>query len=75
VTSSERTAPPEAKAYHHGRTPAAWAGSIMASVAFVLGAIGFVTGPNLTLLWIAAVLLVLSVVVGGVLRRMGFGQS
>jgi hypothetical protein len=75
VTSREGAATGEARAYHHGRTPAAWAGSIIAAVAFVLGAVAFVTGPNLTLVWIAAVLLVLSIVVGGVLRRMGYGQS
>lgn len=63
------------KDYHHGRTPAAWAGSIMAAVAFLLGAVGFVTGPNLTLIWVAAVVLVLAPVTGGLLRRMGYGQA
>ncbi len=65
---------PGAKEYHHGRTPAAWAGSIIAGVAFILGAIAFMTGPNWTLLWASLVLLVLSLVAGGVLRRLGYGQ-
>lgn len=64
-----------AREYHHGRTPAAWTGSILAGIAFVLAAIAFLIGPNWTLLWVSAVLLVLSLVAGGVLRRMGYGQS
>ena len=49
--------------------------SIIAAVAFVLGAIAFMIGPNWTLLWVATVLLVLALVTGSVLRRMGFGQA
>lgn len=66
---------PVTREYHHGRTPAAWTGSIIAGVAFVLAAIAFMTGPNWTLLWTSIVLLVLSLVAGGVLKRMGYGQS
>lgn len=75
IESAERATSSEAKDYHHGRTPAAWAGSIIAAVAFVLGAIAFMIGPNWTLLWVATVLLVLALVTGSVLRRMGFGQA
>jgi cytochrome b subunit of formate dehydrogenase len=74
IESAERATSPAAREYHHGRTPAAWAGSIIAAVAFILGAVAFMVGPNPTLLWVAAVLLVLSLVTGGVLRRMGYGQ-
>lgn len=63
------------KEYHHGRTPAAWVGSIIAAVAFTLGAVAAITGPNWTLIWIATGLLVVSVVVGGVLRKIGYGQA
>ena len=75
IESAERAPSAVAKDYHHGRTPAAWAGSIIAAVAFVLGAIAFMIGPNWTLLWVAAVLLVVALVTGSVLRRMGFGQA
>lgn len=61
--------------YHHGRTPAAWAGSIIAAVGFTIGAVGFVLGPNWTLIWVSAVVLVLALVTGAVLRRMGYGQD
>lgn len=63
------------KHYHHGRTPAAWAGSILAAIAFTLGSIGFVLGPNWPLIGGSAGLLVVAVVVGGVLRKMGYGQA
>jgi hypothetical protein len=75
VESTEQATRTVAREYHHGRTPAAWAGSIIAAVAFTLGAVAFMVGPNWTLIWVAAVLLVLSLVTGGVLRRMGYGQS
>lgn len=74
IESADRATSTATKDYHHGRTPAAWAGSIIAAVAFTLGAIAFVLGPNWTLIWVASVLLVLSLVTGGVLRRMGYGQ-
>ena len=73
IESAERsaTAPVE---YAHGRQPAAWAGSIMAAVALLLGAAAFWLGPNWTLLWAALVLLVLALATGSVLRRLGYGQ-
>ena len=74
IESADRATSTVAKDYHHGRTPAAWAGSIIAAIAFTLGAVAFVLGPNWTLIWVAGVLLVLSLVTGGVLRRMGYGQ-
>ncbi|HQY99918.1 MAG TPA: HGxxPAAW family protein [Propionicimonas sp.] len=75
IESAERATAKVAKEYHHGRTPAAWAGSIIAAVAFILGAVAFMIGPNWTLLWTSAVLLLLALVTGSVLRRMGLGQS
>ena len=75
IESAERATRTVAREYHHGRTPAAWAGSIIAAVGFPRGAGAFMIGPNWTLIWVAAVLLVLSLVTGGVLRRIGYGQS
>lgn len=73
--NGEGAAEVDAPEYHHGRTPAAWAGSLTAAVAFILGAIGAVTGPNWTLVWLAGALLLTAVVAGGILRRNGYGQS
>ena len=75
IESADQATRAVAREYHHGRTPAAWAGSIIAAVAFILGAVAFMIGPNWTLIWAAAVLLVLALVTGGVLRRIGYGQT
>jgi hypothetical protein len=62
------------KHVHHGRTVAAWTGSIIALVAFILGAIAMVMRPqNWTLFWVAAGLAVVSIIVTVVLQRMGYG--
>lgn len=74
IESADQATRTVTREYHHGRTPAAWTGSIIAAVGFTVGAIAFMMGPNWTLIWVAAVLLVLSLVAGGVLRRMGYGQ-
>ncbi|MEA4945591.1 MAG: HGxxPAAW family protein [Propionicimonas sp.] len=73
IESAEHTTHTAGGFHHHGRTPAAWAGSIIAAIAFTLGAVAVVIS-NWNLVWISAVLLVLALVVGGVLRRMGYGQ-
>ncbi len=66
------TAPNE---YHHGRSPAAWAGGILVAVAVVAGVVAGLTGPNVTLLWFSGVLLVVGFVTDALLRRTGVGQS
>lgn len=62
------------KEYHHGRTPAAWAGTIIATIGFLLATVASMIGPNWPLIWVSVGLLVASVVVGGVLRKLGYGQ-
>ncbi len=57
---------------HHGRTGAAWAGSSVAMVAFVLGGWAVVV-QNWPLFWVSAGLLVVAAIVGYVLQRMGYG--
>jgi hypothetical protein len=64
----------EAKHVHHGRTPAAWTGSIMALVGFLLGGIALL-GPNWTLFTIAAVICALALVATAVMQRMGYGAD
>ena len=60
---------------HHGRTPAAWTGSILTAVAFVVGSIAAVLGPNWPLVWVSAALLLIGMVSGLVLRKLGYGQG
>jgi hypothetical protein len=63
------------KHVHHGRTVAAWTGSTLAMVAFILGGIAMVMGPNWVLFWIAVAILVLSPLVTKVLQAMGYGAN
>jgi cytosine/uracil/thiamine/allantoin permease len=63
------------KHVHHGRTTAAWTGSVLAMAAFVLGGIAMVLGPNWLLFWIAVAILVLSMIAAKVLQVMGYGAN
>lgn len=72
-TGQQQTQRP-AKHVHHGRTPAAWAGTIITLVAFIVGAIGLVMA-NWVIFWIAVAMVVVALVVTVVLRRMGYGAD
>jgi cytosine/uracil/thiamine/allantoin permease len=62
------------KHVHHGRTLAAWVGSVIALVAFILGAIALVIpGRNWPLFWVAVGVAVVAIIVTVVLQRMGYG--
>ena len=60
------------KHVHHGRTLAAWVGSVIALVAFILGAIAVVV-QNWPMFAIAVGLAVVALIVTVVLQRMGYG--
>ncbi len=60
------------KHVHHGRTLAAWIGSVIAMAAFIVGGIAVVV-QNWPLFWGAAGLLVLGLIVTKVLQLMGYG--
>lgn len=57
---------------HHGRTAAAWAGSMLAMVAFILGGIA-VMMQNWVLFGVAVVLLIAAAVATKVLQVRGHG--
>lgn len=69
------------KEIHHGRTHAAWAGSMIALLAFGVLTFGFLTGDgqfpsfNLPIIIVGGILLLLAPVVGGVMNRLGLGQD
>ena len=63
---------PGNKHVHHGRTPAAWAGSIIALIGFLVGAAGLVFG-SWPVFWAGGVLLALSLIVTVILQKMGKG--
>ncbi len=61
--------------YHHGKTPAAWAGTLTATVGFFVGGIGMVLGPNWVMFWIGIALVVVACIVGLVLQKLGYGAN
>lgn len=60
------------KHVHHGRTLAAWTGSTIGLVAFILGAIAVVI-QNWPMFWVSVGLAVVALIVTVVLQRMGYG--
>ncbi len=61
-----------AKHVHHGRTLAAWIGSTIAMVAFIVGGIAVVL-QNWPLFWASVGLLVVAMIATKVLQVMGHG--
>jgi hypothetical protein len=61
--------------YHHGQSPAAWAGSLLGLLAVFVGGVAMVLGPNWVLFWISVVIAVAALVVTQALRRAGHGAG
>jgi fatty acid desaturase len=62
------------KHVHHGRTLAAWTGSAIGLVAFIVG--GFaVVFQRWPMFWVAVALAVVALIVTVILQRMGYGAS
>lgn len=67
--------------YHHGRSPAAWAGVLVCLVGFLVGSVGFLLGPgpdispNWIIVGVGAVLILLGCVATLVLRGVGLGND
>jgi uncharacterized membrane protein YidH (DUF202 family) len=57
---------------HHGRTLAAWTGSTIALIAFVVGGIAVVL-QIWPLFWVSVALAVVAIIVTVVLQRLGYG--
>jgi uncharacterized membrane protein len=57
---------------HHGRTVAAWTGSVIGLVAFIVGAIAVVI-QEWPVFWAAVGLAVVALIVTVILQRMGYG--
>lgn len=60
---------------HHGRTPAAWTGSIVAFVGAIIGSVGFLMNINWTVVWVGVAIFALSAVVGGLMVKLGYGAG
>lgn len=63
-----------AKYYHHGKSPAAWAGSIAAAIGFILAAVGSLLGPNWPLVIFGAAIVLTGALATMVMKAMGLGQ-
>ena len=61
--------------YHHGRSPAGWTAVTIAFIGAVIGTVGFFMNINWTVVWIGLGAMVAAVIVGGVMVKMGYGQS
>ena len=61
-----------AKHVHHGRTLAAWTGTTIAMVAFIVGGIAVII-QNWPLFWASVGLFVLGLIATKVLQVMGYG--
>jgi hypothetical protein len=64
-----------AKHYHHGRTPAAWAGATVAFIGILVGGIGMVPTIHWVVFSIGAALFVLGGILTLVLRKLGLGAD
>jgi len=60
------------KHVHHGRTLAAWTGSVIGLVAFIVGGIAVVL-QDWTMFGVAVGLAVVALIVTAVLQRIGYG--
>lgn len=72
MTTSPHAGAATARHVHHGKTLAAWVGSIVTSIAFVIGAIALVAG-NWTFFWVAVGLVVVGLLATLILQKMGHG--
>ncbi|MFP5416144.1 MAG: HGxxPAAW family protein [Actinomycetes bacterium] len=61
--------------YHHGKTPAAWTGTTIASIGALVATVGFFMNINWLMVWIGLGLMVVAAIVGGAMSRMGYGQE
>ncbi len=59
---------------HHGRTPAAWAGTLIAMAGVLVGGIALVV-QNWPVFWVGIALLVVALIVTKVLQATGHGAD
>ncbi|WP_297740564.1 HGxxPAAW family protein [uncultured Tessaracoccus sp.] len=63
-----------ARYYHHGQSPAAWTGSILAAIGFIVAFVGIMLGPSWVVVAIGSGVVLLAGLVTMVMKAMGFGQ-
>lgn len=58
----------------HGHSPAAWAAVLVMTIGFAVGAFGF-WFVSMLLIWVAVVLVVVGLILGWILAKLGFGVA
>jgi len=58
----------------HGSTPAAWTAVAIVLIAFTLGGVALMIGPNWVLFWVSVALLPVAAIVGKVMAAAGLGE-
>ncbi len=58
----------------HGSTPAAWTAVAIVLIAFTVGGVALMIGPNWVLFWVSAALLPVAAIVGKVMSAAGLGE-
>lgn len=61
--------------YHHGRSPAGWTAVTIAFIGAVIGTVGFFMNINWTLVIAGLVVMAIAPIVGGTMRKMGYGTE
>ncbi len=61
--------------YHHGRSPAGWTAVTIAFIGAVIGTVGFFMNINWTLVIVGLVVMAIAPIVGGTMRKMGYGTE
>ncbi|WP_257478565.1 HGxxPAAW family protein [Acidipropionibacterium jensenii] len=63
------------RTYPDGKSPAAWTGTAIAVVGFVIATVGAMAGPSWVLCIIGGALVAVAIVAVLVLKALGYGQS
>jgi hypothetical protein len=58
----------------HGSTPAAWTAVAIVLIAFTVGGVALMIGPNWVLFWVSVALLPVAAIVGKVMSAAGLGE-
>ncbi|MDN5977013.1 HGxxPAAW family protein [Acidipropionibacterium jensenii] len=75
---SRETAPVRARqgrVYDDGKSPAAWTGTVIAALGFVVATIGAMAGPNWPACIVGGALVVVAMIAVVVLKALGYGSQ
>lgn len=65
----------QVREYEDGKSPAAWTGVIIAAVGFIVATVGAMAGPNWTVIIVGAAVVIVALIVTGIMKAAGLGQS